>query len=179
MKRLGVETYVELGVREGNSFFRHIDGVSKTAWAVDIWKETGDPAQNDLDLRQTDLDAQYAKVTNQANTVNTLGGVQCRVIRGFSAEAANEFSDGSLDVVFVDADHSYAGCKADIEAWYPKMVSGGIFCGHDYLDTKTVWRGVPVGVKDAVDEFVAANGLQDNFYVYSNSPCPTWYIVVP
>jgi len=34
--------------------------------------------------------------------------------------------------VFVDADHSYEGVKADIEAWRPLIVPGGILAGHDY-----------------------------------------------
>jgi cephalosporin hydroxylase len=34
--------------------------------------------------------------------------------------------------VFIDADHSYAGCKRDIEAWRKVVVAGGIMSGHDY-----------------------------------------------
>jgi hypothetical protein len=60
-----------------------------------------------------------------------------------------------LDFVFIDADHSYEGCKADIEAWAPKIAPGGWLCGHDYANPN-----FPLfGVKRAVDEFVAAKGL--------------------
>jgi hypothetical protein len=70
---------------------------------------------------------------------------RCRVLRMDSLEAAGRFEDGSLDFVFIDADHTYEGCKADIEAWLPKMKRTGVICGHDY------GVGFP-GVVRAVDE---------------------------
>lgn len=36
------------------------------------------------------------------------------------------------NMVFVDGDHSYEGCKGDIEAWVPHIVPGGIIAIHDY-----------------------------------------------
>lgn len=37
------------------------------------------------------------------------------------------------DMVFVDGDHSYEHCKADIEAWLPLIEPGGILAVHDFL----------------------------------------------
>lgn len=37
-----------------------------------------------------------------------------------------------MDLVFIDADHRYDHVVEDILAWYPKVKSGGIICGHDY-----------------------------------------------
>lgn len=64
-----------------------------------------------------------------------------------SLVAANQFSDGSIDFAFIDADHDYASVKADLNAWWPKIKPGGILAGHDYCSG---W----VGVSQAVDEFV-------------------------
>lgn len=50
-----------------------------------------------------------------------------------------------FDSIFVDADHNYAECKADIEACLPLLKSGGIISGHDY------WSG-NVGVMCAVQD---------------------------
>lgn len=49
-----------------------------------------------------------------------------------SAQAAAFISDGSLDLVFIDADHSYDGVAQDIALWTPKVRKGGIISGHDY-----------------------------------------------
>lgn len=48
-----------------------------------------------------------------------------------SVDAATRFPDASLDVVWIDADHSYEGAKADIAAWLPKVRAGGVIGGDD------------------------------------------------
>jgi hypothetical protein len=50
-----------------------------------------------------------------------------------SKEAVN-FSDNSIDTLFIDADHSYNGVKRDFEAWISKVKVGGIILFHDYND---------------------------------------------
>ena len=37
-----------------------------------------------------------------------------------------------VDMVFVDGEHSYEGCKGDILAWLPNIKPGGIIAIHDY-----------------------------------------------
>jgi len=53
------------------------------------------------------------------------------VLRGDSSEMAKEVKDGSLDFVFIDADHRYPAVLKDMAAWVPKLKTGGILCGHD------------------------------------------------
>jgi predicted O-methyltransferase YrrM len=52
-------------------------------------------------------------------------------IQAASLSAASRFSDRSLDLVFLDADHSYEATIGDIRAWAPKVRPGGILSGHD------------------------------------------------
>lgn len=49
-----------------------------------------------------------------------------------SATAAARFPDGSLDLVFIDADHQYDAVLRDLEAWWPKIAPTGRIAGHDY-----------------------------------------------
>lgn len=49
-----------------------------------------------------------------------------------SLKVAREFKDGELDLVFLDADHTYKAVKKDIAAWWPKIKKGGILAGHDF-----------------------------------------------
>jgi len=47
-------------------------------------------------------------------------------------EAADYVPDGSLDFVFIDADHSDAAVTDDIARWQSKVRKGGWLGGHDY-----------------------------------------------
>lgn len=48
-----------------------------------------------------------------------------------TTEVSKTIPDGSLDWVFIDADHSYNGVLTDIKNWTPKVRKGGIVIGHD------------------------------------------------
>lgn len=71
---------------------------------------------------------------------------KCKMITGLSVKAAEQIPDDSLVMVYIDADHSYEAVKADLNAWFPKVKTGGLIVGHDY-------KAVEYGVKQAVDEF--------------------------
>lgn len=60
-------------------------------------------------------------------------GDRLTLIEKPTVEAAALVQDNSLDFVFIDADHSYEGVKADIELWRPKVRPGGYLSGHDIL----------------------------------------------
>ena len=53
------------------------------------------------------------------------------IIDNISVEAAKQFEDFSLDMVFIDANHAFEYVTADLHAWYGKVKQGGIICGHD------------------------------------------------
>lgn len=70
-------------------------------------------------------------------------------LQGFSAEIGKAWDRDKVDMVFVDAGHSYAACKGDIEAWMPHIREGGIIVFHDY------WARYLYEVIEAVDELMA------------------------
>jgi predicted O-methyltransferase YrrM len=39
---------------------------------------------------------------------------------------------GAIDLIFIDGDHSYVACKADIGAWAPFVKRGGVIAFHDF-----------------------------------------------
>lgn len=118
MKKSGVENFVEIGIRRGDSFVKHIKGVSKLAVAVDIWTDTDNPAQNDANYSQKTLNEQYKYFTER---VEKIENPEIEVIKDFSVEASKQFDDEFFDWIFIDADHSYEGCKEDMIHWYPKL----------------------------------------------------------
>lgn len=69
-------------------------------------------------------------------------------IQGHSYAVANQISNNSLDLVFIDADHSYSAVKQDILEYMPKIKENGILCGHD-ID----YPGVNKAVKELITSF--------------------------
>jgi predicted O-methyltransferase YrrM len=70
-----------------------------------------------------------------------------------SIEAAKQFENKSVDFVFIDAAHEYEDVQNDIEAWLPKIKTGGIIAGHDYIPTYPgVMRAVNEKFGDKVDK---------------------------
>lgn len=50
-----------------------------------------------------------------------------------SEEACEHFENGSVDLVFLDSDHTASEVTADILRWIPKLRKfRGVLCGHDY-----------------------------------------------
>merc|ERR1711924_11109 len=79
-------------------------------------------------------------------------GRATQVLQG-SIEASTRTSTGSLHLVFVDGNHSYAAVQADIHAWWPLLRPGGLLIGHDY-------HPLCPGVVKAVNEFALELGVE-------------------
>jgi len=56
---------------------------------------------------------------------------RAHIRRDFTNKAHANFEDGSLDFVFIDADHSMEAVDEDIRLWEPKVKKGGLVSGHD------------------------------------------------
>ena len=72
-----------------------------------------------------------------------------KVLRLTSVEASRLFSPGSLDFVYIDADHKYSSVVEDIDHWLPKVRVGGMIGGHDYSNG---WPSVVEAVNDKLGE---------------------------
>lgn len=72
-----------------------------------------------------------------------------------SDQAAGHIPDGSLDFVYIDADHTFDWVMLDLIYWSRKVRPGGIISGHDYYR----FRGA--GVVPAVDAYTHAHGITE------------------
>lgn len=75
------------------------------------------------------------------------------------------FPNESFDLIYIDADHSYAACLADLVNAYPKLKKGGIFAVHDMH-----WGGKSpdetYNVHEAVTDFINMIGLPYSFHYH-------------
>ena len=137
-----VETMVEIGSYQGEStiiFSQNMTNLKKI-YAVDPWINgycPGDVCSDEypMDIVESNFDiriSEYPKIIKQK-----------MLSKDFVLEIENE----SLDFVYIDGDHTYEGCKSDIELWLPKVKKGGYIGGHDYL------AQCFLGVVTAVNEF--------------------------
>jgi hypothetical protein len=91
-------------------------------------------------------------------------GQRVHIIKSDSVAAAEDIEERSVDLIFIDGDHSYDGVRRDLLAWWPKVKRGGWLGGHDYAHPN---QGE---VKRAVDETMGLVKLGDN---------RTWWICKP
>lgn len=161
----------EIGVFAGDLSRRLLQRQDLTLHMIDAWVGGGESYEGDSgDFHASLTQEQQDQCMRMTRNVTTFAGDRANIIKAFSDEAAKQFADASLDFVFIDADHGYEGCKRDLEAWWPKVKSGGLFSGHDYENTAYP----KFGVKRAVDEFSSKHNLTvelgENF---------TWFITHP
>lgn len=139
---------VELGVAEAQ-FSRDILnwGVVKL-YSIDAWATiNGQKGDGGFDQEWHNMNYYKAKLLLKPF------GERSVILRGLSVEMSRQLEDDSLGFVNVDCDHSYEGVKADIHAYWPKLKVGGVMAFHDMENTM-------YGVKQAVQEFAKANGLE-------------------
>jgi hypothetical protein len=99
-------------------------------------------------------------------------GERATLLRMFSEQAAPLFEDGSLDFVFIDANHKASEVGRDISWWLPKIRHGGVLSGHDFYERHDAYQDC--GVKTAVQDFARVNDLTVHL-----TPCTSWFILKP
>lgn len=167
----GVDVAVEVGTYKGEFAVSMIDRLDpEKFYAVDPLKLY--PGMNSNPgyefARQSLLDQLAEKVEH---TMNVRGH---KLIRETSEVASQQFDDDSIDVVYLDADHSYKGCRNDIDYWFPKVKPGGILAGHDYCNGN-VAKGHVYGVIQAVAQLVDEYDLE--LFVTDEMNFPSWMVV--
>lgn len=134
---------MEVGVYRGQfsaNILKHVK--PSRLYLVDAWRRLPDTSRFFTD------DWHHLNLFSTSNRLSRwIAAGIVRPICAKSDEAARMIPDNELDWIYIDADHTYQGCKGDLVRWWSKVKSGGIVMAHDY-DRKNF-----PGVVKAIDEF--------------------------
>jgi GT2 family glycosyltransferase/SAM-dependent methyltransferase len=149
----------EIGVWKGRSLTFIADLIRQkklSVIAVDDFAGTVDEGDEYLvkSAKKSNIEEEFKQNMQKAGIAE-----QILICRNNSVEAAAKIKNATLDLVFIDGDHKYENCKADIMAWNPKLKSSGIMSGHDYAP---YW-----GVPKAVDEIFGASNIDVKYNVWN------------
>jgi len=102
-------------------------------------------------------------------------GDRSKIIKAYSKDIPKEYNYlNELDFVYIDADHTYEGCKEDLEIWYSRVKKGGVLAGHDYFNGD-IDECKNCGVKKAVDEFMTKHNEKIHTTLEDNPK--SWYVI--
>ena len=125
--RLGPGNYVELGCYKGASAICMAQGIKD--YNIDARVITVDAFDGEA------LKPKYAGTFSIDTVRRTFEDLKLdhliTPIRGLTSSVAPQYNTTEFNFLFIDADHSYEGCKADFEAWSPLVRSGGEVAFHD------------------------------------------------
>lgn len=85
------------------------------------------------------------------------GGPQVHWHVARSQDVGRAWSGRDVDLVFIDGDHSPAGCREDWEVWHPHVAPGGVVAFHDARWEMPAGRGSP-GPTGVVAELFLESG---------------------
>jgi predicted O-methyltransferase YrrM len=139
---------VEIGVWQGRSLQAILDVCrdnNNRVFAIDNWNPPADDPDY-AEARDADIYAIFLRNLERLGHTATV-----EVIRDESVRAAARFADGSVDLLFLDADHNYEAVKRDIYAWLPKLKDHSCLCGHDYTFREGVRQAVHEIFHDRVE----------------------------
>lgn len=157
---LGYKRVAEIGVHRGKYSRRILDACPGChLYCIDTWA----PYTTRSERRQNKC---YQETLDRLGQEVSSG--RATILRKSSLEALADIPDGSLDVVFVDADHSFDECVMDIINWSAKVRSGGMVCVHDYCHM----RGC--GVMHAVDAYTSCHQINPWYVTHERSPTAYW-----
>lgn len=111
----------EIGVSDGPTSEHLLKNVPNIhLLMVDLWT-----------ARTPDRIKKMKLMMDKARKKTDFAKTQRKLIKADSLVAAAAQKNESLHLVFVDACHRTPYVVADCVAWWPKLKSGGILCGHD------------------------------------------------
>lgn len=161
----------EIGVYKGDMSSRVLRRQDVRMTLIDPWSsdEASDDYKATADLIPRLSPDEWDDVMQTMANAVSFAGERVRIVKATSLAARPYIGEKTFDAVFIDGDHSYSGCAADIALWWDAVKPGGWFGGHDYRTDKAGF-----GVVQAVDEFVSREGVK--LHLGRNT---TWWVRKP
>lgn len=120
----------EVGVAEGQNACNLLDRLApKRLHLIDPWRfqDISDYIVDANNTTDEEGDRRYANVL--AMFSKPIGAGTVEVHRALSTEAATTFPDEYFDLVYIDANHTYSACLADLSAFDKKVKRSGFILG--------------------------------------------------
>lgn len=182
LKEMGLNNRgVEIGVGTGDYSYSLIkDGQFSEFYSIDTWDDITPDSFNADGSNVFHVWGDECYKISQEKLAEF--GEKSKILRSTSADASTKFDNDYFDFIYIDADHTLEAVRNDIQNWYPKLRSGGMLAGHDYLDDKLVWENGSYsmfGVISAVTEFSEKKQLQVYIIKEKNNQFHSWYLIKP
>jgi predicted O-methyltransferase YrrM len=129
--------YLETGSYLGCSALIVASHTEATVYAHDIWVTDWSELKGNPPPEIEDYFYEFYKMVLDNKMENRIVP-----IRGNSTYTVGIHEDESIDIAFIDGDHSYEGCYGDLIAVYPKMKHGGTILAHDCYDGTEALKAV-------------------------------------
>ena len=131
----GIENIAEVGVYKGEfseRLLRNCLNIEKY-YMIDPWRKL-----DDWNKPANDSDYRFHKFYEEALRRTDFASEKRQVLRGKTIEVSDRIKDCSLDLVYIDGDHTLRGIVVDILRLWPKLKKDGYVGGDDC--TPTIWQ---------------------------------------
>ena len=128
---------IEIGSWKGKSTYCLTKGLkSGIVYAIDPFDASGDVESEKTYRSKLNNKTLFEEFNEKMTELGVINKIQVR--KGYSFDFISDFSDESIDFLFIDGDHSIEGTKFDFENYFPKLKKGGFLAFHDYKEIRDI-----------------------------------------
>jgi len=135
LKSRNVRNMAEIGIWKGD-FSRDVlkaCGLIERYYMIDPWATLPD-WNKPLNFQPESFDDVYLEAMQKTE----FAAATRVVLRGRTKEVIHQIPDGSLDLAYIDGDHTLRGITIDLIKLWPKVKEGGLIGGDDF--TRSPWQ---------------------------------------
>jgi predicted O-methyltransferase YrrM len=152
----------ELGVFKGyfaEKILEHCDPIE--LYLVDIFSgECGSGDKDGINHEHANMHEEMLKLTEKYESNDKV-----KIVKSTISQYLEKLEENSLDMVYIDADHSFDAVYSDLINSFRAVKPGGLICGHDYI----------YEAKSAIDAF--CENYNQTIDVLTEDGCPSFIII--